>query len=265
VNIWNFVRDGAKHGAIGVLNTAWDDDGCNFNAPNWHGYAWGAECAWNASATTPELFNRRLGAALFGEKGDHFGQAIELLAQAQHIPTIKDCRNKRFWSIELTPPQEVPRKDAQKILDVVQPAIEHLQTCQKEATANAYLLDYFLFGARRIELIGQRMLDRFDAISAYEAARKLPPQETDAHLLQAEQTIRKLQVTHELLGRQFEDLWARENKPYALDWTTQKFQDIADTYKSIADKIAAAHQSAKAGQPLPTLIEVGLVRPETTK
>ena len=80
-NIRNFVRDGAKHGALGMLNTDWDDDGETLNARNWHGDAWGAECAWNASTTTPEDFNRRIGAVLFGEKGDHFGQAIELLAK----------------------------------------------------------------------------------------------------------------------------------------------------------------------------------------
>lgn len=80
INIRNFVRDGIKHGALGMLNTAWDDDGETFNAPNWHGIAWGAECSWNASATAPEDFNRRIGAVLFGEKGDHFGKAIERLS-----------------------------------------------------------------------------------------------------------------------------------------------------------------------------------------
>ncbi|NOX55707.1 MAG: family 20 glycosylhydrolase, partial [Planctomycetes bacterium] len=77
VNIQNFVRDGAKHGALGMLNTSWDDDGENLNAPNWYGFAWGAECAWNASNTPVEEFNRRVGAVLFGEPGDHFGRAIE--------------------------------------------------------------------------------------------------------------------------------------------------------------------------------------------
>ena len=87
-NIQNFVRDGARFGALGVLNTAWDDNGENFNAPNWHGYAWGAECAWNASATSIEAFNRRIGAVLFGEKNDHFGRAIALLAQTHYLSLI---------------------------------------------------------------------------------------------------------------------------------------------------------------------------------
>ncbi len=55
-NIQNFVRDGAKHGALGMLNTEWEDDGEALQGYKWHGYAWGAECAWNASTTKLEDF-----------------------------------------------------------------------------------------------------------------------------------------------------------------------------------------------------------------
>ena len=54
-NIQNFVRDGAKHGALGMLNTEWEDDGEALQGYKWHGYAWGAECAWNASTTEPKI------------------------------------------------------------------------------------------------------------------------------------------------------------------------------------------------------------------
>ncbi len=54
-NIQNFVRDGAKHGALGMLNTEWEDDGEAIQGYKWHGYAWGAECAWNASTTEPKI------------------------------------------------------------------------------------------------------------------------------------------------------------------------------------------------------------------
>ena len=53
------------------------------------------------------------------------------------------------------------------LLELVRPAIEHLEACKKEATANAELLDAFLCGARRMELIGQRMLDRLEVAALY--------------------------------------------------------------------------------------------------
>lgn len=47
INISNYVRDGHKLGALGMLNTAWDDNGHNLFNSNWHGLIWGAECSWN--------------------------------------------------------------------------------------------------------------------------------------------------------------------------------------------------------------------------
>ncbi len=260
VNIRNFVRDGAKHGAIGVLNTAWDDNGETFNAPNWHGYAWGAECAWNASSTTPEDFNRRVGAVLFGEKEDHFGRAIELLAKTHSLPGMDRMFSGRFWEIDLAPPEAARRDTADRLLEIVRPAIEHLQACRNQATVNADLLDYFLFAARRMELIGRRMLARHEAVAAYEAARESDLSKAGARLDRAEATVRELRDAHEALGRQFQELWLRENKPFALDWTMARFQRIAKSYHEIAEKLAAARANAAAGEPLPDLEDVGLVR-----
>ena len=149
LNIRNFVRDGVKHHALGMLNTDWKDDGESLRGCNWHGYAWGAECAWNASQTSPEVFNRRLGGVLFGEKGDHFGRAIELLAQTHKLPGMNGMMNGRFWQNDFPPggdPATV-RTSAQRLLATVRPAIEHLEVCKKEAVANADLLDSFLLGA----------------------------------------------------------------------------------------------------------------------
>lgn len=50
VNINNYVRDGAKLGAMGMMNTAWDDNGHNLFNYNWHGLVWGAECSWSPAS-----------------------------------------------------------------------------------------------------------------------------------------------------------------------------------------------------------------------
>jgi len=77
-----------------MLNTAWEDDGEALNAPKWHGHAWAAECAWTGSATSPKDFNRRIGAVLFGEKGDRFGATSNLraLAIARALDSPPDWR-----------------------------------------------------------------------------------------------------------------------------------------------------------------------------
>ena len=86
-----------RAGALGMINTSWEDDGEALKGLIWHGHAWAAECAWNGSTTEPAAFNRRVGAVLFGEKGDHFGQAIALLAKTHALPGMAGMNNSRFW------------------------------------------------------------------------------------------------------------------------------------------------------------------------
>ena len=45
-NIANLVRDGHRHGALGMMNTAWDDSGESLFNTTWHGMLWAAEMAW---------------------------------------------------------------------------------------------------------------------------------------------------------------------------------------------------------------------------
>jgi hypothetical protein len=262
VNIRNFIRDGAKHGALGALNTAWDDDGENFNAPNWHGHAWGAECMWNASSTTPEDFNRRLGAVLFGEKGDRFGRAIGLLSAAHRLPGMQGMSNRRFWQFDFGSVRVgsagARQRALEKLLEITGPALAQLEACRADATANAGLLDYYIFGARRMELIARREIDRLAAASSYRDACQLPPGEALALVEAAEALLRKGRDAHESLGREFQALWLRESEPYALDWTLKRYRDMVGRYDALLERLRAAREKAAAGQPLPAPREIGL-------
>ena len=264
-NIHHFVRDGAKHGALGMLNTAWEDDGEALNAPKWHGYAWGAECAWNASATEPDAFNRRIGAVLFGEPGDHFGRAIELLSQTHRLPGMQGMNNKRFWQLDFPPRMKVAtaRDSAHRLLEIVRPAIEHLEACKRDACVNAELLDAFLFGARRMELIGQRMLDGLEAAELYTQAFEAASAKAAFPLLEkVEALVRKNRDAHESLGREFQRLWLRESKPYALDWTMDRYAAAVKRFDELLAHLAEARRRAAAGKALLQPKEVGLALPE---
>lgn len=260
-NIHNFVRDGIKHGALGMINTDWEDDGEAINAVKWHLDAWAAECAWNASATSIEAFNRRLGAVLFGEAGDHFGQAVGWLTRTHRLPGMNGMFNSRFWEPDFAPkaaPVAV-QATATNLLAVVRPAIQHLETCRREARCNQPLLEALLFGARRMELIGQRMLDGLRAAQLYEQAGESPAR--PELLAQVEQLARKNRDAHEQAGRQFARLWLAESKPYALDWTLRRYTNTVAGYDALLGRLAAA-RALPAGQPLPAAEEVGLAIPK---
>jgi hexosaminidase len=262
-NIHNFVRDGLKLGALGMLNTAWEDDGEALNGYKWHGYAWGAECAWTGSATTPEDFKARIGAVLFGEKGDHFGQAIGLLSQTHRLAGMEGMNNRRFWKDDL-PPSGNPATvtdSAQRLLEIVRPAIEHLEACKEEATINGHLLDYFLLGARRMEFIGQRMLDGLEACGAYAEAAELPAADALPLVEKAQALIVKTGETYEALGRRFEQLWLAESKPFRLDETLDRYREAVKRYADLAARLAVVKKDLEAGKAAPTPEAVGLALP----
>jgi hypothetical protein len=261
-NIHNFVRDGIKQGAIGMINTDWEDDAEALKAVKWHADAWAAECAWNASATPIEAFNRRVGAVLFGERGDEFGQAVELLTQTHRLPAMKDMFNARFWEKDYVPtaaPAAI-QATASNLLAIVRPALGRLESCRQQAKCNQRVLEVFLFGARRMEFIGQRMLDGLAAAQLYEQARQAPPDMSK--LAQVERLVRKNRDTYERLGRQFAALWLSESKPYALDWTLGRYTNAVNECDVLLRKLDTARLAAAAGQPLPAADELGLAAPK---
>ena len=254
-NIRNFVRDGVANGAIGMLNTAWEDDGEALGAPKWHGHAWGGECAWTGAKTAPEDFNRRIGAVLFGEKGDHFGKAVELLARAHRLGGMSGMNNRRFWQDDFLSAGAADnvRASANALLALVSPAVEHLLACRKDAVVNAELLDHFLQGARRMELIGTRMLDGLAVHDLYTKARTAGREDAGKLLDKARTLVLKNRDATEALGKEFGRLWLAESKPYLLDRTLGRYAASVKAYNVLAARLAKAAEALKKGQPVDDL------------
>ncbi|MBN1342669.1 MAG: family 20 glycosylhydrolase [Phycisphaerae bacterium] len=263
-NIRNYVRDGAKHGALGMLNTTWDDDGENFFAWNWHGLAWGAECAWNASTTPYEDFSRRIGGVLFGEPGDHFGKAIDLLSKAHRLPGYDHMLDRRFWKEEfgnLPVDERSTRRQAEALLAITRPALEHLRACKEAARVNAEWLDVFVFGAERMQFMATRVLDYLDAAKAYEVAVADETKRAESLEL-ARRKLGEIRDDHADLRRRYTELWNRENKPYALDWVDKRFAAMPARYDAMLTKLDRAIKQFEEKGALPSAEEAGLATVE---
>jgi len=266
VNIQNFVRDGCNNGAIGMLNTCWEDDGEALHGYNWHAIAWGAECSWNASKTDPANFNKRIGPVLFGAKGDDFGRAIELLAELQVSPELGSTYNGRFWDRDFIPqqPAAIVEKKAKRILELVRPAIDFLEITQKQATVNAELLDSFLFGARRMELIATRMLDGLEVSRRYGATSALdltnPAQKKTAmdELETINNIIDSNRQSHRAFKAEFVRIWNSESKPFSLDRVTQKYDDLDEWFAGLQQKVRDVQKAAAEGATDAVLPDIGL-------
>ncbi len=266
VNIRNMVRDGCKHGAIGMMNTAWEDDGEAIHGYNWYPIAWGAECSWNASTTEPEDFRRRIGPLLFGTKGEEFARAIERLSELQSLPEIGYGYNSRYWVHDFTPQASanIVEKSAKKILDLVRPAIDDLEITKKQAKLNAEQLDSYLLGARRMELIAVRMLDGLDASKKYAAIVLLDysvpenRQKAIQSLSEIEMLIAKNRAANKAIRDEFARIWNSESKPYKLDFITDKYDALDAWFAGMDAKIKEVRVALERGDQDITIPDIGL-------
>jgi hexosaminidase len=81
-NIRKFAMAGKRHGATGLLNTDWGDDG-HAQPPtgSFHGYAYGAEQSWNCGKRGDADFDRRFSWAVFRDASGRFGNMYAQLGR----------------------------------------------------------------------------------------------------------------------------------------------------------------------------------------
>ncbi|MDQ3179380.1 MAG: beta-N-acetylhexosaminidase, partial [Acidobacteriota bacterium] len=97
INIRNFVRDGQAAGALGVMNTNWDDDGETLFEMDWYGVGLGAAAGWENAPLDVEKFDRKFDWTFFRSEGDDFTKSIRTLGAASKTLGITETQNSLFW------------------------------------------------------------------------------------------------------------------------------------------------------------------------
>jgi hexosaminidase len=259
-NIQNYVRDGVRLGALGMINTTWDDDGENFDAYNWHGVAWGAECAWTGSKTDSKDFNHRVGGVLFGEPGDHFGRAVEELAKVHRLPGYGGMFDGAFWNTEWPKDEQAAKANAGELLRISESALEHLRAARAEAKFKAEVLNYYIFGAMRLKSLADRQLVLLGAAEAYRAAATADSAACDAAIGRIAADVQRSADDAKQCKAKYVELWNRENRPYALDRVAARFDGLLKYHDAIVAKLKSAQSAAQKGETLPAATNVGLGR-----
>ncbi|MGO8797327.1 MAG: beta-N-acetylhexosaminidase [Candidatus Sulfotelmatobacter sp.] len=100
-NIRNFVRDGQKLGAIGMLNTTWNDDGESIYGMAWPTLIFGAAAGWQSGESNVDDFKNAYDWAFFRNPSDEtFRDVLENLDRGhQALAQIKvDTEtDELFW------------------------------------------------------------------------------------------------------------------------------------------------------------------------
>jgi hexosaminidase len=234
-NIANYVRDGAKLGTMGVMNTVWNDDGENLFHYNWHGLLWGAECSWAPPvplAGNEARRNRETRAASFDHAFDMFFFGTPCVMSAlwefdslRALPARGFVTDGAMWRSVLEATAEDRTAEAQDANErAVTMSLALVQKCdvlKGRVQRNAEVLDAAAFAARRVAFTAQKNLARIalararetlDSTAIAKARGMLSGLFRDLHGLKAD----------------YVTLWGRENRSWSLNRVLGKYDRLGN-------------------------------------
>lgn len=269
INIKNFVRDGQKYNALGVLTTTWDDDGEELFAMNWPAVAFGAACSWQPGESSIEAFKARYDWAFYRNPGTVLSEAIGQLSRAHIIlegAGLAGAYNEGFWN---DPFSEAGARYAERASPVARDlrlaaerALESLYRNRTSARAERDTIDHLIFAAIRLDLLGMKIQYTGEIAKFY----------WDAYLNMSDRA-RVLRNLNEISGvnarledlrdqttrlrEMYEGLWLKENRRYWLGNVLVRYDNLASLFQSKIRQVKAAADQYREEQVLPTPYEMG--------
>ncbi|MFZ0319085.1 MAG: beta-N-acetylhexosaminidase, partial [Candidatus Sulfotelmatobacter sp.] len=163
VNIRNFVRDGQKLGAMGMLNTTWNDDGEAIYGMAWPTLVFGAAAGWQAGESDVDQFKNSYDWAFYRNDDTTFRDALENLDQGHQALAkinVDTETDDLFWADPFTPGGAALML---KILPAARDmrlgaehALESLYRNRDKARANQSTIADMMLGAWRWDALGMK-------------------------------------------------------------------------------------------------------------
>lgn len=269
INVKNFVRDGQKYGALGMLNTTWDDDGEALFGMTWPAIVFGAACSWQAGESPIETFKADYDWAFYRNDDNTFRDAIQELSRSHSIMRASgfgEAYDDAFW---LDPFTELGAKSIEKAVPAAselrlaaERSLASLYRNRAKARANADTLDYLIFAAMRLDMLGMKI----------QFASEISKYYWDAYLNMSDRgrvrrdlneitsinaRLEDLRDATTRLRSMYSDLWLKENRAYWLGNVQVRYDNLASMFQSKIQSVEAAEQQYRQQQTLPTPQQMG--------
>lgn len=233
-NITNFVRDGQRAGATGMMNTTWDDDGESLFEMAWYPIALGAAASWQSGAVDLNQFDSNYDWAFFRNDGDQFVKAERALGGIDSM-LAGGSSDELFWRDPFTTQFQNQARNlterVRKIRVTVEEVSESLTRNEGRARRNASALTAMKFAAQRFDHLGRR----------YEVMQKFSDQYWDAYLNLGDRTkvrrlryysgaiynnLREMAEELSILKEEYRRQWLAENRPYWLESVLARYDQM---------------------------------------
>ena len=254
VNIRNFVRDGQKLGAMGMLNTTWNDDGESIYGMAWPALIFGAAAGWQANESDVDAFKNSYDWAFYRNNNSTFRDVIENLDRGhQALAGIKvDTEtDDLFWVDPFT-------LDGAKLMQKLLPAAremrlgaEHallaLDQSGNQAHVNQSTLSDMMLAAWRWDALGMKIqytqeINNFywDAFLHPADAERVGNDLEEITAINAR--LEDLRDATTRLRELYRVAWLQEYEPYWLDNVLVRYDTLAQVFQR---KIVAVRQARR--------------------
>ncbi|SKB71773.1 Chitobiase/beta-hexosaminidase C-terminal domain-containing protein [Salegentibacter holothuriorum] len=263
-NIANYVRDGKEYGAMGMINTAWDDDGETLFNANWHGIIWGAEMAWNPTESQEETqakkeregrlssFNKAMDQLFFDmDNGESIMKSLNKFRELREIPVFGSMSNASIWGsiFDFYPKEEVQKvKDANKLMLKEASALaKELEGKIAKTNSEKIVVQVAQNAAERAAFAAKKNLFILDLQEAHSNPNAISKDEI-------KQTRDELFKELHQLKIDYINLWQAENREY---WLTENLNKYDETARELLD--LETHVFIDSGQAIrPGEMEISL-------
>ncbi len=278
VNIRNFVRDGQKYGALGMLNTTWDDDGEAIFGLTWPPLVLGAACAWQQGECSIEQFQKNYDWAFYRNTDSTFNDVLQNLQAANKL--LKDAKSgaaydDQFWMDPFTEngARYVKRTlpAARDLRLAAERALELVYRHRQQARAHVETLDPLVMAALRLDLLGMKIQYGDEISRLY----------WDAYLHMAEPgrvgndfgeitgmnaRLEDLRDATTRVRGYYEQAWRQENRPYWLPNVLVRYDTLSALWQRRIQMVHEAQQQFRDTSTLPTPQQMGFyIQPEKEK
>jgi hypothetical protein len=221
-NITNLCRDGYQNGALGVINTCWDDFGESLTNCALYGLALGAEMSWNAASRQERHTETDFTIHFLGSLADDIFEHLDELSEWTKIDGIGKFTD---MTEPIAPFYPALVNDSIKALNqrasVSLSALEKdLKNDKNKVRRNADLFDNALYAVHRMQWCAKRNTTRIQLFRTYNDPTK-------TNITESKKMIQELLISLHNLKNEYVKVWNFESRPYWLDVNMQKYDDIA--------------------------------------
>jgi hypothetical protein len=265
-NIANFVRDGQASGALGMMNTSWDDDGEAIFEMTWYGIVLGAAASWQNKAVDQNAFDDNFDWAFFRNDGHEFTDALHALGSVNTVLGI-GASDELFWRDPFTSGfQRQVRTLSSQVREMrlaVENADESLLRNEAKARRNRSMIAAMRFAAQRFDHLGRRMqvMEKFSQ-DYWEAYLNLGDRRKVGRLRNywgnIYNSLREMTEELTILRESYRKLWLAENRPYWLDSVLARYDQAAAMWLTKSKTLAEAVRVYNSDSTLPAPEEFGL-------